>query len=88
MFLPTVRRTIGLGPSGAYAAWWSFLMLGVVGYFLPFLIAVFGAAYLMGFLHYLREHLRWSLLWSFGLLVSLTGLLISGGPWRDFRKIA
>ena len=50
-------------------------MFGVVAYLLPLLIAVFGAAYLFGFLHYLRERLQWSLLWSVGLLVSLTGLL-------------
>jgi len=64
-----------IGPLGAYIAWWVFLLLGVVAYVLPLLVAVFGAAYLFGFLHYLRERLRWSLLWSLGLLVSLTGLL-------------
>lgn len=64
-----------IGPLGAYVAWWFFLFFGAVAYLLPFLIAVFGAAYLFGFLHYLRERLRSSLLWSFGLLVALTGLL-------------
>jgi S-DNA-T family DNA segregation ATPase FtsK/SpoIIIE len=64
-----------IGPLGAYIAWWFFLLLGMVAYVLPLLTAVFGAAYLFGFLHYLRDRLRWSLLWSFGLLVSLTGLL-------------
>src|SRR6516225_6679263 len=61
-----------IGPIGAYGAWWIFLFLGVIGYFLPFLLAVFGAAYLLGFLSYLRERIRWSLLWTVGLLVSLT----------------
>src|SRR6185437_15471454 len=64
-----------IGPLGAYIAWWVFLLLGVVGYFLPLLVAIFGAAYMFGFLHYLRDRLRWSMLWSFGLLVSFSGLL-------------
>ena len=42
---------------------------------MPWLLAAFGAAYLLNFLGYLREHLRWSLLWSAMLIVSLTGLL-------------
>src|SRR5450432_4200584 len=44
-----------IGTLGAYFAWSVFLFFGVVGYFLPILLAVFGAAFLMGFLHYLRE---------------------------------
>ena len=64
-----------IGPLGAYISWWIFLLLGVVAYVLPLLIAVFGAAYLFGFMHYLRERLRWSLIWAGGLLISLTGLL-------------
>src|SRR6516225_1387800 len=64
-----------VGPIGAYLAWWIFVLLGVIAYFLPFLLAVFGAAYLLGFLSYIRDRLRSSLLWSLGLLVSLTGLL-------------
>jgi len=64
-----------IGPLGAYVAWWIFLFFGVVAYALPFLLAVFGSAYLFGFLGYLRERLRWSLAWSVALLISLTGLL-------------
>jgi DNA segregation ATPase FtsK/SpoIIIE, S-DNA-T family len=64
-----------IGTLGAYFAWWVFLFFGLVGYFLPVLLAAFGAAYLMGFLHYLIERLRWSLIWSVALLISLTGLL-------------
>src|SRR5271170_2454935 len=64
-----------IGPLGAYLAWGSFLPLGLVGYLLPWLLAAFGTAYLLNFLGYLREHLRWSLLWSVMLIVSLTGLL-------------
>ena len=76
LYNPPIRPAHNwIGPLGSYIAWWVFLLLGVVGYFLPFLIAVFGAAYMFGFLHYLRERLQWSLLWSLGLLVSLTGLL-------------
>src|SRR5215469_7403393 len=73
---PPIRPPHNLiGPLGAYIAWWIFLLLGAVAYFLPALLAVFGAAYLLGFLNYLRDRLNWSLLWSFGLLVALTGLL-------------
>jgi DNA segregation ATPase FtsK/SpoIIIE, S-DNA-T family len=64
-----------IGPLGAYLAWGSFLPLGLVGYLLPWLLAAFGAAYLLNFLGYLRERLNWSLLWSAMLIVSLTGLL-------------
>ncbi len=68
-----------IGPIGAYLAWFVFLAFGVVGYLVPLLLAMFGAAHLLGFLHYLCERLRWSLLWSVGLLVSLTGLLYLAG---------
>src|SRR5438270_765306 len=68
-----------IGTMGAYSAWWVFLVFGVGAYFLPALLAVYGAAYLLGFLHYLRERLRWSLLWTAGLLISATGLLYLAG---------
>ena len=64
-----------IGSLGAYFAWGGFLVFGMVGYFLPALFAIFGAAFLLRFLPYLREHLRWSVSWTVGLLVSLTGLL-------------
>ena len=64
-----------IGVPGAYLAWGSFLLLGLAGYLAPLLLAVFGVAYLLNFLGYLRERLRWSLLWSAMLLLSLTGLL-------------
>ena len=60
---------------GAYLAWASFLFLGIIAYLLPFVLAIFGVAYLLNFLGYLRERLRWSVLWAAILLVSLTGLL-------------
>jgi S-DNA-T family DNA segregation ATPase FtsK/SpoIIIE len=60
---------------GAYLAWMSFLFLGITAYILPWLLALFGVAYLLNFLSYLRERLRWSLLWAVVLLVSITGLL-------------
>jgi DNA segregation ATPase FtsK/SpoIIIE, S-DNA-T family len=76
LYNPPIRPAHNwIGPLGAYIAWWVFLLLGVVGYFLPLLVAIFGAAYMFGFLHYLRDRLRWSMLWSFGLLVSFSGLL-------------
>jgi DNA segregation ATPase FtsK/SpoIIIE, S-DNA-T family len=64
-----------IGPLGAYLAWSVFLPFGLVAYLVPPLLALFGAAYLLNFLGYLRERLRWSLLWSAMLIVSLTGLL-------------
>ena len=64
-----------IGTVGAYLAWFSFLPFGVVGYLLPVLFAAFGVAYLLNVLGYLRERLRWSLLWSAVLVISLTGLL-------------
>ncbi len=79
-----------IGPLGAYLAWGSFLPLGLVGYLLPWLLAAFGVAYLLNFLGYLREHLRWSLLWAVMLVVSLTGLLYiidDGGKRGEFHKI-
>jgi DNA segregation ATPase FtsK/SpoIIIE, S-DNA-T family len=78
-----------IGPLGAYLAWGSFLPLGLVGYLLPWLLAAFGAAYLLNFLGYLRERLRWSLLWSAMLIVSLTGLLYladNGGERGNLHK--
>ncbi|MGH7989773.1 MAG: DNA translocase FtsK 4TM domain-containing protein, partial [Limisphaerales bacterium] len=64
-----------IGTIGAYLAWGAFLPLGFTAYLLPLLLAAFGAAYLLNFPGYLRERLRWSLLWSAVLLISLTGLL-------------
>jgi S-DNA-T family DNA segregation ATPase FtsK/SpoIIIE len=64
-----------IGPLGAYLAWGSFVPLGLAGYFAPLLLTAFGVAYLLDFLGYLRERLRWSLLWSAMLLLSITGLL-------------
>jgi DNA segregation ATPase FtsK/SpoIIIE, S-DNA-T family len=63
-----------IGPLGAYLAWAFFLPFGVAAYLVPPLLAFFGAAYLLNFFSYLRQRLRWSLLWAVMLLVSLTGL--------------
>lgn len=78
-----------IGPLGAYMAWGSFLPFGLVGYLLPWLLAAFGVAYLLNFLGYLREHLRWSLLWAVMLVVALTGLLYildDGGKRGELHK--
>ena len=69
-----------IGPLGAYLAWSVFLPFGIVAYLIPPLLAFFGAAYLLNFLSYLRERIRWSLLWSVMLLISLTGLLYVFDP--------
>jgi S-DNA-T family DNA segregation ATPase FtsK/SpoIIIE len=63
-----------IGVAGAYVAWFSFLVLGVTAYLLPWLLAFFGVAYLLQFFSYLRERLWWSLIWSTVLVISLTGM--------------
>ena len=72
-----------IGLIGAYLAWVSFLALGIAAYLLPFLVALFGIAYLLNFFSYLRERILWSLIWAFVLLVSLTGFLyiLDDGHW-------
>jgi len=76
-----------IGTVGAYLAWASFLPLGIVAYLLPPLLALFGLAYLFNFLGYLRERIRWSLLWTSVLLISLTGLLYLMGNLGWFGKL-
>ncbi|HXE41396.1 MAG TPA: DNA translocase FtsK 4TM domain-containing protein, partial [Candidatus Baltobacteraceae bacterium] len=88
-FPPNKSAHNWIGPLGAYLAWGFFLPLGVVAYFVPPLLAFFGAAYLLDFLSYVRERLRWSLLWSIMLLVALTGLLYiadNGGARGGFPE--
>src|ERR1051325_2972979 len=78
-----------IGPLGAYLAWTGFLFFGIAGYVLPALCAIFGGAYLVGLLPYLRERLRWSLGWSLALLLAVTGLLHladTGGWLRGWRE--
>jgi DNA segregation ATPase FtsK/SpoIIIE, S-DNA-T family len=64
-----------IGSIGAYLAWFSFLGFGIAAYLLPWIFAAFGVAYLLNILGYLRERIRWFLLWTIVLLVSVTGLL-------------
>jgi S-DNA-T family DNA segregation ATPase FtsK/SpoIIIE len=64
-----------IGVIGAYLAWFTFVPLGLAAYVLPWISAAFGVAYLMDFLGYLRERLRWCLLWTAMFFVSITGLL-------------
>jgi len=64
-----------IGTIGAHLAWYSFVVFGVAAYLLPFLVALFGMAYWVSFLGYLRDRIGWSILWSALLLISLTGLL-------------
>jgi DNA segregation ATPase FtsK/SpoIIIE, S-DNA-T family len=64
-----------IGLLGAWLAYGFFFVLGAVAYVVPFLFAVFGIAYLLNFMSYLRDRLLWSLLWAAVLLFSLTGLL-------------
>ena len=64
-----------IGVIGAYLAWFTFVPLGLAAYVLPWISAAFGVAYLMDYLGYLRERLRWCLLWTAMFFVSITGLL-------------
>jgi len=68
-----------IGTIGAYLAWFTFVPLGIAAYLLPWIFAAFGVAYLMNFLGYLRERLRWCVLWTALLFVALTGLLHLAG---------
>jgi DNA segregation ATPase FtsK/SpoIIIE, S-DNA-T family len=64
-----------IGTAGAHLAWYSFVVFGLAAYLLPFVVALFGLSYWIGFLSYLRERIRWSILWAVLLLISATGLL-------------
>ena len=64
-----------IGTIGAYLAWFTFVPLGIAAYLLPWIFAAFGVAYLLNFLGYLRDRLRWCLLWTGLLFIALTGLL-------------
>ena len=78
-----------IGLLGAWLAYGFFSVFGVAAYLLPFLLAAFGAAYLLNILGYLREHLRWSLLWSSVLVISVAGLLFimdDGGRRGKFHE--
>ncbi len=68
-----------IGTIGAYLAWFTFLPFGIAAYLLPWFLAAFGVAYLLNILGYLRDRLRWCLLWTAGLFLSLTGLLHLAG---------
>jgi S-DNA-T family DNA segregation ATPase FtsK/SpoIIIE len=64
-----------IGPFGAYLAYFFFSLLGLAAYVLPFVLGLFGLAYLFNFFGYLRRGLWWSELWAAVLLLSTTGLL-------------
>jgi S-DNA-T family DNA segregation ATPase FtsK/SpoIIIE len=67
-----------IGMPGAYLAYWSFLLLGITAYILPWLLALFGVSYFLRFFGYLHERFWWSFTWSFVLLISVTGILCIG----------
>ena len=68
-----------IGTIGAYLGWFTFLPFGIAAYLLPWIFAAFGVAYLLNFLGYLRERLRWCVLWAALLFIALTGLLHLAG---------
>jgi S-DNA-T family DNA segregation ATPase FtsK/SpoIIIE len=78
-----------IGLLGAWLAYGFFFVFGAAAYLLPPLLAAFGVAYLLNFLGWLRERVRWSLLWSSVLLISVTGLLFimdDGGRRGRFHE--
>jgi S-DNA-T family DNA segregation ATPase FtsK/SpoIIIE len=79
-----------IGLLGAWLAWGSFVMFGAAAYVLPWLSGVFGAAYLLNFMGYLRARLCWSLLWACVLMIALTGvfhLLDDGSKTKQFHEV-
>src|SRR5271170_5190323 len=74
-FPPNKEAQNWIGAIGAHLAWYFFVVFGLAAYVLPFLFALFGVAFWVGFLSYLRERIYWSIVWAALLLVSLTGLL-------------
>ena len=60
---PNKETANWIGTIGAHLAWFTFLPLGIAAYLLPWILAAFGVAYLLNIFGYLRERLRWSLLW-------------------------
>jgi S-DNA-T family DNA segregation ATPase FtsK/SpoIIIE len=68
-----------IGTIGAYLAWFTFRPFGIAAYLLPWFCAAFGVAYLLNILGYLRDRLRWCLLWTAVLFLALTGLLHLAG---------
>ena len=65
-----------IGPIGAWLAWLTFAGIGGAAYLLPWLVGFFGISFLLSFLGYIRERIIWSLLWTFMLLVSVSGMLV------------
>jgi len=77
-----------IGAGGADLAYLTFCPLGIAAYLLPWLTGLFGVSYLLNSFSYLRERLRWSLLWMLLLLVSLTGLLHLAGRMTWLADLA
>ena len=79
-----------IGPIGAWSAYLSFWLAGGAAYLVPWLAGLFAISYLTSRCNYLRERLWWSLLWTFLLLVSITGVLFildDGGRHGTFHQI-
>jgi DNA segregation ATPase FtsK/SpoIIIE, S-DNA-T family len=64
-----------IGPFGAYLAGFTFSLFGVAAYILPWILMTFAAAYWVNVFGYLRERLRWSLLWTTVLMLCFAGFL-------------
>lgn len=76
-----------VGVLGAWLGYASFFMLGGAAYLLPPLLVLFGVSYWLNICGYLHERLFRSLLWTFLLLVAVSGLLyLAGGHNGRFAE--
>ncbi len=63
------------GLIGAHVAYGFFFVLGGAAYVVPVLLGAFGLGHLLDLLGHLRRRPIWSWLWSFMLVLGLTGML-------------
>ncbi len=76
-----------IGTLGAWLGYASFFMLGGAAYLLPPLLVLFGISYWLNICGYLHERLLRSLLWTFLLLVAVSGVLyLAGGHNGRFAE--
>ena len=64
-----------VGQLGAWVAYGTFWIFGGAAFLLPVLMVVFGGSYLLQLFGYLRERTKWSIFWSFLLVLAVSGLL-------------
>jgi S-DNA-T family DNA segregation ATPase FtsK/SpoIIIE len=79
-----------VGVVGAWTAYGFFVFLGLAAWLLPPIIAAYGASYLLNVFSYLHERLRWSLIWTIVLLLSVAGLfeILDSRHWMGNVHVA